>query len=165
MSATVDVPHGRPMMIRSYLFERRSQYEPMSRPILGLPLKRVVPMEVHALLDYANAGTTAATAIIADRPEARTAGVVLSALVGGISLVTDYDLSLKKWVPIEVHEVADYLWGFSAVAAPFLLGYFKKNRVASAMQIFAGVTTILGSLFTDYRSATGKTLAGHPRSV
>ena len=67
------------------------------------------------------------------------------------SLVSDYRLSAVKIMPIEVHEVRDYVWGAVNIAAPFVLGYQKKERVASLVQIAAGVTLIATALFTDYR--------------
>lgn len=161
--ATVDTSRGIPLMIPDFVLHGRSKSEPLSKPVMGLPLKRAIPMEVHSVLDYMSAGSLAASAAVARTPEAKAVGVALSSAVAGVSLLTDYDLSLAKVIPIEVHEAADYLYGFSAVAAPFVLGYWKKDPVAAATQIFTGVTAILGSLFTDYRAATDKTWKGWPR--
>jgi hypothetical protein len=126
-----------------------------ARPLFGvLPLKRFIPQDVHSLLDYANAFTVAGASLGATSP-ACTAGSVLGLSVLGVSLFTDYRLSVRKLIPIEVHEVIDYVWAISAIAAPFLFGYARKSPVAAIIHIVAGVSTLLGSLFTDYRSQVG----------
>ena len=130
-----------------------------SKPVLGmLPLARVVPQDVHSVQDYLVAGAYAFSASIARTPEAKATGALLGASVLGTSLVTDYRLSLAKIVPIEMHEVADHVSGLSAVIAPFALGYWKKDPIASVIQIVSGISTIIGSLFTDYRAEKGVTL-------
>lgn len=126
-----------------------------SRPLFGvLPIKRFVPQDMHSLLDYANAFTVASVGMNEKSP-ACTAGLFLGLSVAGISLLTDYRLSLRKLVPIEVHEAADYLWSLTAIASPFLFGYFKRSPLAAIVHIAVGVSTILGSLFTDYRAQVG----------
>jgi hypothetical protein len=126
-----------------------------SRPLFGvLPIKRFIPQDVHSLLDYANAFTVASVSLGANSP-ACTAGTVLSISYLGVSLFTDYRLSVRKLIPIEVHEVMDYVWGLSAIAAPFLFGYARKSPVAALVHIMVGASTIIGSLFTDYRSQVG----------
>jgi hypothetical protein len=49
----------------------------------------------------------------------------------------------------------DHLSGLGGVIAPFLLRYRAKDRLASAIQIAVGATTIIASLFTDYRAHDG----------
>jgi hypothetical protein len=109
-------------------------------------------MDVHAMADYSDAAITGMGAIMADDPRAKAASLALSASVGGLSLVTDYRLSLAKLVPIEVHEAADHLWGMTAIALPFVLGYWKTEPKVALTHVIAGASTILASLFTDYRS-------------
>jgi hypothetical protein len=126
-----------------------------SRPLFGvLPIKRLVPQDIHSLLDYSNGLTVAGVAWGASSP-ACTAGLALGAGVIGVSLLTDYRLSLRKIIPIEVHEVLDYAWALSAIAAPFVFGYARRSPLAAMVHIAAGVSTLLGSLFTDYRAQRG----------
>jgi hypothetical protein len=126
-----------------------------ARPLFGvLPIKRFVPMDVHSMLDYANGLTVAGIALGAKSP-ACTAGWALGMGVIGVSLLTDYRLSLRKIIPIEAHEVLDYAWGLSAIAAPFVFGYARRSPLAAIVHIVAGVSTIIGSLFTDYRAQQG----------
>jgi hypothetical protein len=129
-----------------------------SKPLLGtLPLARLIPQDVHSVLDYVSSATCAASAVVASSPIAKTAGAVLAASDAGVSAMTDYRLSAAKVIPIEVHETIDYAWGAMAICAPFVLGYAKKEPLAAMLQIFAGATTILASLVTDYRACRGVT--------
>jgi hypothetical protein len=79
----------------------------------------------------------------------------LSAASTGVAVLTDYKLSLAKVIPIEVHEAIDYAWGLSNVMAPFALGYYRKDKMVSWVQIALGMGTIAASLFTDYRAFSG----------
>jgi hypothetical protein len=125
----------------------------MSRPLLGkLPLRRLIPQDVHSVMDYAGAAMVAGAGLSAARaPEARIAGSILGLAGLGVSLCTDYRLSLKKLIPIEVHEAIDYGWSLAVLAAPFLLGYARRAPVATALQCFDALSTIAASLVTDYR--------------
>jgi hypothetical protein len=127
-----------------------------SKPLLGvLPIARLIPQDVHAMMDYGNGVAAGSGALMTDDPAARIASLALAATTIGISAVTDYRLSVAKLVPIEAHEVADYAWGLAAIAAPFVLGYWKKDPIVSTIQIATGVTALIGSLFTDYRGYRG----------
>jgi hypothetical protein len=123
-----------------------------ARSLLGLPLARVVPQDVHSIVDYAAALAVAVAGFIAGNRRARIA----CRLIGGVgvaqSLASDYRLGAVKIMPIEVHEVRDYVWGAVNIAAPFVLGYRRRDPLASAVQIAAGAALILTSLFTDYRA-------------
>ena len=127
-----------------------------SEPLFdALPLARVVPQDVHSLTDYLHAAGCLATALLADSVEAKVSGALLGASIGGVSALTDCRLSAAKVIPIEVHEAVDHGWGLAAIAAPFVLGYYKKEPVIAAVHCFLGMGTILTSLFTDYRAAKG----------
>ena len=126
-----------------------------SRPLLGLPLRRLVPQDAHSLLDYASGLALIAAGQASDNPLARVAGTALGSTVIGLSLFTDYRMSLAKLVPIEVHEVGDYVGGASAIAAPFALGYHRTSPLTAWVHVATGVATIVASLFTDYRASRG----------
>ncbi|MFT3771338.1 MAG: hypothetical protein QM820_38470 [Minicystis sp.] len=127
-----------------------------AEPLFGvLPIRRAVPQNVHSLLDYSNGIVVAWSGLTATRKEARYAGAILGAAVIGVSLFTDYRMSVAKLIPIEVHEVLDHVWGASVIAAPFVFGYNKRAPVTTLVHVLAGAATILGSLFTDYRAVKG----------
>jgi len=128
-----------------------------ARRLLGkLPLARLIPQDVHSVLDYLNGVTTSAGAFLEDDdPAAFAASLILGSSVLGVSALTDYRLSVAKVIPIEVHETIDYAWGAMAIAAPFVLGYWKSSPTVALLHVVSGVTSILGSLFTDYRACRG----------
>lgn len=130
---------------------------PSASPLMGLsiPIKRTIPMDLHSLLDYGNALEAFALGAFSKSPAAKMANYVVGTKTLGISLMTDYRLSLVKWVPIEVHEMADYTYGVAMLTTPFLFGYWKTEPVITALQVAMGVTTIFASLFTDYRAQRG----------
>jgi hypothetical protein len=126
-----------------------------SEPLLGrLPLARLIPQDVHSVVDYGN-GVAVGVGVTSSDPRAKVASIVLAASVVGVSAITDYRLSLAKIVPIEAHEAIDHLWGLSAIAAPFVLGYWKTSPRVAVAHVVTGVATILASLVTDYRAYRG----------
>lgn len=124
------------------------------RLLLGaLPLTRLIPQDVHSMMDYANGAATGAGYLLTTDPAARIASIALGASIASISAMTDYRLSIANVIPIKGHETADYLWGAAAIVAPFALGYWKRAPHVAMMHVVAGAGTILASLLTDYRSA------------
>ncbi|WP_241758767.1 SPW repeat domain-containing protein [Pyxidicoccus parkwayensis] len=133
----------------------------LSRPLFGkLPLRRWIPQDVHSLLDYKGGTASVLAGLLSDDPVAKAAGVALGSSVIGVSLLTDYRMSLTKLIPIEAHEIADYVYGASAILAPFVLGYARRSPWAAAIHVVVGLSTILASLVTDYRCQTGMHLGG-----
>lgn len=129
-----------------------------SKPVLGmLPLARAIPQDVHSVLDYVHAAGFFVSAKIARTSRGRAMGMALGLGLGGASVITDYRLSVAKILPIEAHETLDYAGGISAIAAPFLFGYVKKDPIAAMIHIGLGIGTVLTSLFTDYRASKGVT--------
>ncbi len=127
-----------------------------AKPVLGrLPLARVIPQDVHSVLDYVHSACFAASASVARTDRGRAVGLVLGVGLGGISLTTDYRLSAAKLLPIETHEKIDYVTGLAAIAAPFLLGYARKDPIAAMLHVGLGLGTLVTSLLTDYRATKG----------
>lgn len=132
-----------------------SHGEPAQPLLRVLPIKRWIPMDVHSMMDYSGGLVTLSGYFAPENDNdsaACWASMALGGSVIGLSLMTDYRLSALKLVPIRVHETADYLWGASCIALPFLLGYWKSSPRVAITHIVAGASTIIGSLFTDYRS-------------
>ncbi|MBM7118504.1 hypothetical protein [Archangium primigenium] len=125
-------------------------------PLLGvLPVRRLIPQDLHSVLDYQGALSVLGAGLLSESRGARLAGVVLGSAGLGVALLTDYRLSLRKFIPIEVHEAIDHLWSLGVIAAPFVLGFARRSRWATGVNLLVGATTILGSLFTDYRAQRG----------
>jgi hypothetical protein len=107
------------------------------------------------VMDYVDGLTTLSGFFLAENERddgACWASLALGATVIGTSLMTDYRLSAFKLLPIRAHETADYLWGASAIALPFVLGYWKTSPRTAFTHIAVGAGALLASLFTDYRS-------------
>jgi hypothetical protein len=134
--------------------ERTLSHGVPSAPLLGkLPLARLIPQDVHSVMDYMSGLATGAGVFLHDDdPTAFAASMILGGSVIGVSALTDYRLSLAKVIPIEIHETIDYAWGAMAIASPFVLGYWKSSPTVALMHVISGVGTILSSLFTDYRA-------------
>lgn len=130
-----------------------------SKPLLGrLPLARVIPQDVHSGLDHFHAAGFALSAVLARTTRGRAVGAALSASLFGMSAVTDCRASVTKLLPIEIHEGIDHAAALTAIAAPFVLGYAKKDPIASMIQIGLGIGHLVTSLITDYRAHHGLTL-------
>jgi hypothetical protein len=133
--------------------DRRLSHGAPSKPLFGvLPLSRLIPQDVHSVIDYASGLSAGSGALMTNDPAARIASAALAATTIGVSAVTDYRLSAAKLIPIEQHERVDYLWGIAAIASPFVLGYWKRAPQVALLHVITGATTLLASLFTDYRS-------------
>jgi len=129
--------------------------EPAEPFLKVLPIKRWIPQDVHSVMDYVD-GLTVATGFFLPQNRRDNAAcwtsLALGASVVGVSLLSDYRLSVAKIIPIRAHEAIDYVWGAACIAAPFALGYWKKSPRVAFTHIAVGAAAILASLFTDYRS-------------
>jgi hypothetical protein len=155
-NANVDQPRKPNGQFASSYEDRTLSVGEPAEPLLKvLPIKRLIPQDVHSMMDYVD-GLTAATGFFMaendDDDAACWASLALGASVIGVSLLSDYRLSLAKVIPIRAHETLDYVWGASCIAAPFVLGYHKSSPRVALTHIMVGAGTILASLFTDYRS-------------
>ncbi len=127
-----------------------------ARPLFGvLPVLYLVPQDVHSVADYATSAGAASTVLTADSTAAKVSGVALGSVAAVVSMLTDYRLSVAKLIPIEAHEVADYVFGLGQIAAPFLFGYWKRDRLAALTHIIGGAMVIGLSMVTDYRAQKG----------
>jgi len=129
-----------------------SKGEPAAKLFGVLPIARLIPQDVHSVLDYVDGLTVASGAMLDDNTAAFGASVALGASAVMTALMTDYRLSAMKVIPIRTHEVIDHVWGLTCIAAPFVLGYWKKAPRVGMTHVMTGAMTILASLFTDYRS-------------
>lgn len=136
----------------------RNEARPLSkgqpaRKLLGvLPIARLVPQDIHSVMDYVDGLTVASGMLIDDNDAAQIASLALGASAVATALMTDYRLSAIKLIPIRAHEAIDHLWGISCIAAPFVLGYWKKSPSVAMTHVVTGAMNIVLSLFTDYRA-------------
>ncbi len=72
-----------------------------SKPLLGvLPLRRLIPQDLHSLLDHGATLILLGSGFVFRSRRARAVGAALGSTVGGFSLLTDYRMSLFKLIPI-----------------------------------------------------------------
>ena len=123
-----------------------------ARPVLGLPLARLIPQDLHSALDYLHSAALFASGVAARSPAAKAVGFALGVGGVGVAAYTDARLGLVRALPIETHEVIDHLWGLAAVAAPFAFGYWRREPRVAALHVAVGIGHIVASLLTDYRA-------------
>jgi len=115
---------------------------------------RFVSAYLHGILDY-----VAAVALItlpftlnfqATSPLALWLSVSAGTLLIAYSLVTDYGLSLAKWIPFYLHLILDALAGLAFLLAPFLFGF---EGIIRWFYLLNGLVVLLLVLVTDPRNA------------
>jgi len=133
-----------------------SKGEPAPKLLGVLPIARLIPQDIHSVMDYVDSVSVASGVLFDDNPAAFAVSVALGASGVATALMTDYRLSAMKLIPIRTHEVIDHVWGLSCIAAPFVFGYWKKAPRVAMTHVMTGAMNILASLFTDYRSYTAR---------
>ena len=104
----------------------------------------------HGVLDYATVGLTALAPTLLGFP-ARTA-VASRALAGGylgLSMLTDYPLSVRRVVPFGVHGVVEVGLGAALPFLPRVLGFGRDRRAARFFYGLTAVTAVVAVL-TDW---------------
>ena len=111
---------------------------------------RVIPTQVHAVLDYLTGGTLVAAPRLLGL-SGTTAGKVLD-LAGGIataqSLLTDYELGLVKVVPMRTHLTLDAMSGAMVAASPWIFGFANNGTRYWLPHVLVGATEILAATTT-----------------
>lgn len=115
----------------------------MQKPING---------RMHGMMDYATVATTAAAPRLLGFPrqaEQLAYGLAMGYL--GLSLLTDYPLSLRNKVPFKGHGAAEVALGMALPFLPRLLGFENDRR---ARNFFLGLTalTAVTALLTDWNA-------------
>ena len=109
---------------------------------------RIIPTRVHGMLDYASGLLLILAPYIFDFADGTAAQYIPQALGAGIllmSLVTDYELSLAKLVPMPVHLGVDAAGGLLLAASPWLFGFADRvywpHLILGLAEIGAGLMT------------------------
>ena len=119
-----------------------------TRPI---PAKRVIPTKVHGALDYATGSVLAVAPELLGLDGARAstlpprlAGVATTAL----SALTDYELGVRKIVPMRVHLLLDGVLGLGLASAPWAFGSAREGTRHWLPHALVGANEVLLSLLT-----------------
>ncbi|MCL2778494.1 MAG: hypothetical protein FWD73_10860 [Polyangiaceae bacterium] len=128
----------------------------LSKPLFGvLPLVRLVSQDIHAAIDYLGYAAALLSALVARTLPAKFVGAQLALGGTAVSTLTDRRIGTLPVISIETHEGLDLAWGVTMLASPFVLGYARKDRAASAIQVVAGACAIALAIFTNYRTELG----------
>lgn len=128
-----------------------------------MSIVRLLPAWLHAVADYAvGLLLIVAALIVGGSTEAVAAGVVVGAVIVGLSMFTRYPLGVVKVVPFTLHSAGDYLATVLLLAAPFALGFSSSDSGLSILYVGAGIAVLAVSLVTNYQYGT---LAATPAPV
>jgi hypothetical protein len=115
---------------------------------------RFVNVFQHGILDYVAAISLITVPFIlnfqATSPLSLWLSVAAGMLLIAYSLVTDYGLSLVKWIPYNIHLILDALAGLAFLIAPFVFGFEGLIRW---YYLLNAVIVLLLVLVSDPRNA------------
>jgi hypothetical protein len=121
---------------------------------------RFLSTRVHGMIDYA----TGALLIIApwlfgfaDGSAAQWVPMVLGASILAMSLITDYELSLTRLIPMGAHLAVDGLGGALLAVSPWLFGFADRTYWP---HLIIGIAEIGVSLVTRTRPDTTSATTG-----
>lgn len=87
---------------------------------------RIIPRNVHAVLDYLMGFLLMAVPFVFGFDESQNASGVFMAVGATVlvySVLTRYELGLVKVIPFHVHLVLDFIGGVLLAASPWLMGF------------------------------------------
>lgn len=89
----------------------------------------MIPTRIHGMIDYATGAVLILAPYLfgfADGTAAQWLPMVLGALIIVMSLITNYELSVVKVVPLPTHLVLDIAAGVLLAASPWLFGFADR---------------------------------------
>ncbi|HEX8296232.1 MAG TPA: SPW repeat protein [Chthoniobacteraceae bacterium] len=113
---------------------------------------------IHGILDYITGALLLASPWLfgfADDRHARGIALVAGGALVFLSLITDYEPGVLRFVPFPIHRSLDFLLGIMVGGAPI---HFGVTGAPMAVFMVAGAMEIGGALLT--RSSSNQ--AGHP---
>jgi SPW repeat-containing protein len=109
---------------------------------------RFIPTRVHGMLDYASGLLLIVAPYLFGFADGTAAQYIPQALGAGIllmSLITDYEFSLAKLIPMPVHLGVDVAGGLLLAASPWLFGFADRvywpHLILGLAEIGAGLMT------------------------
>lgn len=116
-------------------------------------MRRPITVRMHAMLDYPLAVVLIAVPWIFGFSDVGGAAVALPVIVGalafGQSLITDWELSVAKIVPLPVHLKLDALAGIVLVSSAFVFGLSGEGTNVWLPQVVAGIGMLNAGLMTQ----------------
>ncbi len=109
---------------------------------------RFIPTRVHGMLDYASGLLLIVSPYLfgfANGGAAQWVPMIVGAAILLMSLITDYELSLTRIIPMPVHLGMDVAGGLLLLASPWLFGFADQVRwphvILGILEIGAGLMT------------------------
>ena len=109
---------------------------------------RFIPTRVHGMLDYASGLLLIVAPYLfgfANSGAAQWVPMIVGAAILLMSLITDYELSLTRIIPMPVHLGMDVAGGLLLLASPWLFGFADQVRwphvILGILEIGAGLMT------------------------
>lgn len=120
----------------------------------------------HGYIDYGYGAALFAAPYVAQFDEtARMTSLSIGAMHTGLSLITNYPLGAARVVPFWLHGAIEFAMGLTMIAAPWLLGFAKKDKAATTFFVTSGASVLMLWTFTDYRGVHYKADANWERDV
>jgi hypothetical protein len=125
-----------------------------------MSLVRFLPAWLHAIADYAVAGSLIVVAVaVGGTDKAVATGIVVGVVVAVVSMLTRYPLGVVKVLPFTVHSAGDYLAAALLIGAPFALNFRDTDGGLAAFYVVAGIAVLAVSLVTNYQYSDKRTWA------
>jgi len=113
---------------------------------------RVIPTNVHGVIDYLTGGLLLAVPYLlgfADGTAAQWVPQIVGVVIIGQSLMTQYELSIAKIIPMPTHLMLDMGAGALLAASPWLFGF---SETVYLPHLIVGVSEILIALISENRA-------------
>ena len=110
---------------------------------------RIIPTRIHGMLDYGTGLLLLISPYLFGFSQVGGAAqyipMILGAGIIGLSLVTDYELSIAKLIPMPMHLAGDIAAGALLAASPWLFGFADRvywpHLIIGLAEIGAGLMT------------------------
>ncbi len=139
--------------MRGFIAEQRST---ASRPSVPLATMKIIPTFLHGLTDYLGGIILLLLPNLFGFADEGGAAVWVPRIVAIFSLLqalmTNFEVSVAKIIPMRMHLMMDYVAGALLAASPWLFGF--ANRVSMPHLVF-GILIFVASALTER----------HPRGV
>lgn len=112
---------------------------------------RFLPTSVHAPLDYIVGAALIAAPWIFQFSEHTAATIVPIVLGIGLivySLVTDYELGLRRILPMSIHNLFDVVAGAVLAASPWIFGFADETANVWVPHLVVGIAAVVLGLIT-----------------
>ena len=121
---------------------------------------RFLSTRVHGIMDYLTGGLLIVVPYLlgfADGTAAQYVPQILGVAIIGMSLMTDYEYSVARVIPVSVHLGIDLLGGLLLAASPWLFGFSNKVFLP---HLIVGIMEIGLALMTRTRPDLQSTALG-----